>query len=494
VQFPEKSLWLLLAVALSGEAQPSKNPSRDCKGAGSGDPRSEIEGPCQKRHWTASYAADRRTATHCGIGLPLLDSHPGMREQSISMARKGKSKSGKAGQKVRVAFRRNRSKPARAKDWSHLDDPRDESADALPHSESVVAKGDLSRKRTIIESDEAAKGDHAGIVVAMRGLIAEVDDGERVWPCTVRRILRTRKIDERNPVTVGDRVHFSIEADAEGVLNEGVIEAVEPRRGTLVRIAGRRKHVVAANVDQALIVASVGIPSLKPHLIDRYIVAAGHGEIAPIVCINKIDLDAEADADAVLALYRELGYAALATSAQDGTGIAALRGLLAGQCTAVAGQSGVGKSSLLNAVDPQLNLRVGEVIEETLKGRHTTTTAQLLPLCGGGYVVDTPGVKSFDLSAVPLAEIEAHFTEFAAHIPNCRFADCTHTHEIKCAVKQAVESGEITEQRYESYVRMFSERAGVACDDRKPAGQHGYAVDVGGVFPSHRGQRDHRHW
>jgi ribosome biogenesis GTPase len=357
------------------------------------------------------------------------------------MARKGKSKSGKAGQKVRVAFRRNRSKPARAKDWSHLDDPRDESADALPHSESVVAKGDLSRKRTIIESDEAAKGDHAGIVVAMRGLIAEVDDGERVWPCTVRRILRTRKIDERNPVTVGDRVHFSIEADAEGVLNEGVIEAVEPRRGTLVRIAGRRKHVVAANVDQALIVASVGIPALKPHLIDRYIVAAGHGEIAPIVCINKIDLDAEADADAVLALYRELGYAALATSAQDGTGIAALRGLLAGQCTAVAGQSGVGKSSLLNAVDPQLNLRVGEVIEETLKGRHTTTTAQLLPLCGGGYVVDTPGVKSFDLSAVPLAEIEAHFTEFAAHIPNCRFADCTHTHEIKCAVKQAVESG-----------------------------------------------------
>ncbi|MCB9850095.1 MAG: ribosome small subunit-dependent GTPase A [Phycisphaerales bacterium] len=372
---------------------------------------------------------------------------------------KGKGKSHKHGEKVRVAFRRNRAKPARTKDWTHLEGPNEDQADALPHVESVVAKGDLSRKRTIIHQNPAdAKGDRDGVVVAMRGLIAEVDDGERVWPCTVRRILRTRKIAERNPVTVGDRVRFSTEGVAEGVVSEGVIETVADRHGVITRVAGRRMHVVAANVDQAIIVASVGIPALKAHLIDRYIVATLHGEVTPIICINKTDVDETDEAAPVLALYRDLGYRALATSTVNGAGIDELRELLHGKCTAVAGQSGVGKSSLLNAVDPNLNLRVGEVIEETLKGRHTTTTAQLLPVSGGGYVVDTPGVKSFDLSAVPLGEIEAHFVEFGEHIPNCRFADCTHTHETNCAIKQAVDEGNITEQRYDSYVRMLQER------------------------------------
>ena len=185
--------------------------------------------------------------------------------------------------------------------------------------------------------------------------------------------------------------------------------------------------------------------------------AVHHGEITPIICINKSDLDDGGEIPYTLDLYRALGYAAFAASVVSGEGIDMLRSLLYGKCTAVAGQSGVGKSSLLNAIEPGLGIRVGDVNEETQKGRHTTTTAQLHRVAGG-FVVDTPGVKSFDLSAVPLNEIEAHFVEFAAHIPHCRFPDCTHTHEHDCRVKEAVANGQITEQRYESYVRMLQER------------------------------------
>jgi ribosome biogenesis GTPase len=371
-----------------------------------------------------------------------------------------KNKGRKAGKKVRVAFRRNRGKPAREKSWTRQHREKEDVAADAPLSENVVAKGDLSRKRTIIEKDEDA--DHgervSGIVVAMRGLYAEVDDGQRVWPCTIRRILRTRRIDERHPVTAGDHVRFTIEADREGVLKEGVIESVEPRRGSLTRVTGKRLHTIAANVDLAIVVSSAGVPPLKPHLIDRYIVAAHSGGIRPVICLNKIDVDESRRLLAVLDVYKNLGYQTLVTSAQTGEGIDQLRRILTDNCSAIAGQSGVGKSSLLNAVDPSLNLRVGEVSEDTFKGRHVTTTATLIKLACGGYVVDTPGIKSFDLSAVPVNEVEMHFVEFAEHIPHCRFPNCTHTHEVDCAVKGAMEAGRINRERYESYCRMFEER------------------------------------
>ena len=326
--------------------------------------------------------------------------------------------------------------------------------------ENVVAKGDLSRKRTVIQREgaDADAGRSKGIVVAMRGLVAEVDDGERVWPCTVRRRLRTLHIEERKPVTVGDRVWFTIEAGSEGVMNEGVVEDVEQRKGSLTRIVGRKRHTIVANVDQAIIVGSAGIPSFKPHLVDRYIVAAHSGDIEPVICLNKIDLDVGDTAREAIELYASLGYRTVCTSASTGAGVEELKAMLVGKTSTVAGQSGVGKSSLLNAIDPRLNLRVGDVISETMKGRHVTTTARLIKLDGGGYVVDTPGVKSFDVSAVPAGEIEMHFVEFADKIPHCKFPDCTHTHETECAVKNAVEAGKIDPQRYDSYCRMFEER------------------------------------
>lgn len=376
------------------------------------------------------------------------------------MAAKRKGNSPGRNRKVRVDFRRNRNRPAREKDWTQRAAEGDQELLDASATERVVAKGSLSRKRTVIEGkdgiDESSLRE--GIVVAMRGLIAEVDDGSRIWPCTVRRILRTRLIEQRHPVTTGDRVLFSVVSDEPGVEDEGVIEKVSPRKGELSRMVRRRKHTIVANVDQAIVVASAGVPAFKPHLIDRYIVAAHDGDITPVICLNKIDLDVEGSAREHLGVYESLGYRTLRTCAISGQGIEELQEVLRGRCSVMAGQSGVGKSSLLNAADPSLNLRTGGVNVDIGKGRHVTTTAILIRLGCGGYVVDTPGVKSFDLSAVDVNDIEAHMREFADHIPHCKFADCTHRHEIGCAVKAAVDTGEIHPIRYESFVRMFEER------------------------------------
>lgn len=363
------------------------------------------------------------------------------------------------GRKVRVPFRRNRSRPRRKGDLTG--EVRDAEGNEIEHDrvENVVAKGDLSRQRTVIVRDDDAlpKDLRSGVVVTMRGLFADVDDGAAIWPCTVRRVLRTRLIDGRHPVTVGDRVRFRVESEGAGVTREGVIEAVEPRHGELRRVTGKRVHTIAANVDQTIIVSSAAEPFPKPHLIDRYIVASLAGGITPVVCVNKIDLDAGGVGGEIAERYRALGYRALAVSALDGTGMDDLRETLSGKASVVAGQSGVGKSSLLNAVQPDLGLLTAEVSEMNDKGRHTTTTAVLLRLGFGGYVVDTPGIRSFDLSSIPRGEFEAYFVEFLPFVPNCKFADCSHIHEEPCAVKEAVDRGDIHPDRYFSYVHIFTE-------------------------------------
>lgn len=362
--------------------------------------------------------------------------------------------------KKRVDFRRNRQQPSRRKRWIFDGQDAEKMEDAVTR-ENVRSKGELSRKRTVIESStegtEAPPDLREGTVVAVRGQFVEVDDGQRIWPCTVRRILRTRLIRERAPVVVGDRVCFAVVAEAEGVLNEGVIEQVRERRTVLQRCDGRRTHLIAANVEQVLIISSLREPMLKPHLIDRFLVAAHAGDLRAMICLNKVDLACDDEAEEVLERYRRLGYAAWTSSAVTGAGVEELRTRLAGKLTIVTGQSGVGKSSLLNAVQPGLMLKTARVSTATEKGRHTTTTAVLYKLDTGGAVIDTPGIRALDVAMVPLNELEMHFVEFVDRVAGCKFPNCVHIHENNCAIQAAVEAGEIDPERYASYVELFEE-------------------------------------
>jgi ribosome biogenesis GTPase len=420
----------------------------------------------------------------------------------------------RSARKVRVDFRQNRQTRRRNDEWTRQFKKGEDRIVDTHLSESVRAKGELSRKRTIlVGADDAPIVDEAlwrpGRVTRVHGLIVFVDEEPgRDWQCTVRRVLRTRLIEQRSAVTVGDRVWFSEDPGSTDAARIGVIERVEDRRTLLSRGARvghdetrrghRRQHLIAANVDQLLIVASVAQPRLKPHLIDRYLVAAHKGDLRPIICFHKCDLldrqelriaehaedghvavearvgrgsdagdglgdDAEyieVDDASPLAVFDEmsrLGYACLWTSSVTGAGLDRLADFLRGHLTVFSGQSGVGKSSIANAIQPGLNLPIQDVSEETEKGRHTTSHAELHRLNFGGYIVDTPGIRAFDLWDVQPGELEAYFVEFVPHIQKCRFSNCTHRHEESCAVKAAMESGEISARRYYSYVKMFAE-------------------------------------
>jgi ribosome biogenesis GTPase / thiamine phosphate phosphatase len=367
--------------------------------------------------------------------------------------------------KIRVEFRKNRQNRARSNDLTR--GASSDESDAAVASERMTGKGDLTRYRTVIIEDGDGDGPRRdvdvpgcipGRVLSAVGLnsFVEGESGER-FECTVRRVVKTLARDARNAVVTGDRVLFRPTGTrADGGYPQGVIERVEPRRGVVSRGHDNREHILAANLDQAVIVASGAEPPLKPALIDRFLISCEKGGVTPLVCINKADLVGPHDLDRLVALYRHLGYTVLATSAVDGRGVPELRKLLGGKTTVFSGQSGVGKSSLLNVVEPSLKLDTGDVSGWTMKGRHTTRRAVLLPLPQGGYVVDTPGIRQFQLWEVEPGEVEGYFVEFVRYVPSCRFPDCMHTHEEGCAVKQAVALGLIDVSRYESYLKVLT--------------------------------------
>lgn len=335
--------------------------------------------------------------------------------------------------------------------------------DKLVKEERVTGKGELTRKRTVVghEADaasvgfdvqrEVSAGTLRGHVLSVHGLasVVQADDG-RIFQCATRRLLKNLSTEQRHVVVAGDVVVFRPEN-----VNEGFIERIEPRRSTLCRTSKNRQHILVSNVDQIVIVSSAAEPTLKPNLIDRFLVEAERNRLPVIICINKIDLIDPADLQPLAGVYGQMGYDVLLVSATTGQGIERLRQMVVDKQTVVAGQSGVGKSSLLNAIEPNLGLRVGEVSSENQKGKHTTTVARLIPLAMGGYVVDTPGIRQFQLWDVIPKEVAGFYRDIRPYVNLCRFPDCTHIHEIDCAVKDAVADGQLDVRRYESYCHLF---------------------------------------
>ncbi|MGA0038727.1 MAG: ribosome small subunit-dependent GTPase A [Pirellulales bacterium] len=366
--------------------------------------------------------------------------------------------------KLRVEFRKNRSGRQRRRDFTDAATPDGEHPDELTAGERLTGKGALTRHRTVIADEVAAEnadglGVRPTLEAAWRGRVLEVHglssfvlapDGRTVR-CVTRRLLKTLATDQRHVVAAGDWVHVS------GDTHEGVILDVEPRKTSLSRTSRGKRHVIVANVDQVVIVATAAEPRIKPGLIDRLLVAAEANGIAPIICINKVDLVDPASLVPLAGVYARMGYKVILCSTVNRMGLARLLAELQGRVTAVVGQSGVGKSSLLNCIDPELQLRTAAVSSDNQKGKHTTTTARLIALGGdaaAGHVVDTPGIRQFQLWEFVPAEVSAAFRDLRPFANFCRYPDCTHTHESDCGVKNAVADGLLDTRRWESCTEL----------------------------------------
>lgn len=292
-----------------------------------------------------------------------------------------------------------------------------------------------------------------------------------LFDCRLRGNYRLKGNKQTNPIAVGDHVIFSLGEDRNGVISE-----VEDRFNYIVRKAtklSKQTHVIASNIDQLFIVATLGFPRTSTGFIDRLLVTAEAYHIPASIIFNKIDLYDSIQNDENIpddtlwqahnelkTIYQEAGYKVYEVSALKGTGVEEIKALVRGKITLFSGHSGVGKSALLNAIDPTLSLRVGEVSDWSLKGKHTTTFAEIMPIDGdwsgeSGMLIDTPGIKEFGMVDFQPEELSHFFPEMKAHLHDCHFANCTHVHEPHCAVKEAVEEGRISAERYTNYVNIL---------------------------------------
>lgn len=329
---------------------------------------------------------------------------------------------------------------------------RKERRQAQTSDRSKFKKTDQQEK----ESVEIDPNWHKGRVVAITGEGIWVDsEGKRIL-AKLKGLFKKEKMEAKNLIAVGDIVYFT---------EDHSIVHIADRYSFLARtdISGRKEQLIAVNVDQAIIAVSVVNPPLKPALVDRYLIAAEKGNIHPIIVVNKIDLledGPEMDRyKEFLSVYEKLGLPILSVSTKDLIGLDALKSLLKDKTTVFSGQSGVGKSSLINAAYG-LNLKIGELAQKTAKGSHTTTTAELIPLPDGGYCVDTPGIRSFGVWKLTKDEVIEHFRDFAGL--GCKYPDCMHVNEPECAVLEAIEEGKIADLRYESYQSLIDEATGGA--------------------------------
>ena len=292
----------------------------------------------------------------------------------------------------------------------------------------------------------------------------------KLFPAVLRGKIRLKGSTATNPVAVGDNVSFVADvpdaaSSVESITleNPASITAVAPRRNYIIRKStnlSRQSHIIASNLDRAFIIATIDYPEIKLPFLDRILVTCEVYNVPVTIVLNKVDLYRESHAgmlEAFHEIYEGAGYPVLEVSALTGEGIDALREACRGHVSLFSGVSGVGKSSLIKALDPSLDTRVGEISDVHLQGKHTTTFYEMYALSSGGFIVDTPGLRGFGLVDLRKEEIALYFPEMLKVSEDCRFTPCTHTHEPGCAVKAAVEAGEISYDRYSSYLGMLDE-------------------------------------
>jgi len=366
--------------------------------------------------------------------------------------------------KVRFEFRKGHQGQRRERGLTEKFAQSNEDIDTQ-RSQRVSGKGELTRRRTVKGNTLDSKGKDAfeslelqshdtsvfGRVIRVHGLdsIVQLDSG-KILRCAVRRVLKNLSTDQRHVVVTGDRV----QVETQGA-DQGWIVRIEPRSSELARTSRQRRHVIASNIDQLLIVTSAAEPSIKPNLIDRLLATAEQNRLPATICINKCDLIPPALLQPLIGTYAQLGYSVMCLSAAKGWGVRRLANSLSGRTTVVIGQSGVGKSSLLNCMIPGLDQRVQEVSQDNQKGKHTTTTAEWFSIDSTSAVIDTPGVRQFQLWDIVPAELTGLFRDIRPFASHCRYPDCTHQHENDCAVKYAVADGLLDPRRYDSYSQIL---------------------------------------